>query len=193
MTTLTAPAANRLRRAFKAFNHCMLLVWRLGLGGAMNAWPSVGGRICVLTHTGRKTGRRRRTPLNYAVIGEEIYCVAGFGAGADWYRNVQRDPRVEVWLPDGWWEAVAVEVTDPQARLPALRAVLVASGLAAPLAGVDPRRLDDDALQAAAADYRVIRLRRRTARTGPGGPGDLAWVWPWLTALLALRLMRRRR
>jgi len=33
----------------------------------------------VITHTGRKTGRKRRTPVNYAVVRDDVYCTAGFG------------------------------------------------------------------------------------------------------------------
>lgn len=170
----------------------MLLLWRLGLGRWVNAWPSVGGRILVLTHTGRVSGRRRQTPLNYAEVDGELYCTAGFGGRCDWYRNVRAHPQVEVWLPEGWWAASAEEVTDPAQRLTRLRQVLIGSGVVAPLAGVNPHTLDDAALAAATADYRVIHLRRTAARTGPGGPGELAWVWPLVTLLLLARLRRRR-
>jgi hypothetical protein len=87
--------ADRLRRAFKALNRVMMLLWRLGLGGLVNVWPAVGGRVMVLTHTGRNTGLRRRSPVDYAIIAGDIYCMAGFGSVSDWYRNVTN-------LPDKW-------------------------------------------------------------------------------------------
>jgi deazaflavin-dependent oxidoreductase (nitroreductase family) len=169
----------------------MLLLWRLGLGGWINSWPSVGGRIMVLTTIGRKSGRARRTPLNYAIVDGAIYCLAGFGGISDWYSNLLADPEVEVWLPHGWWLGVAEEVTDDAVRLPLLRQVLIGSGIVAPLVGVNPHTLSDDALAAATVPYRLIRIHCTEARTGPDGPGDLAWVWP-LSTIAALLLLARR-
>ena len=191
MATTTAQGEARLRTAFKYFNRFMLLLWRLGLGRWNDIWPSVGGRIMVLTTIGRKSGRARRTPLNYAIDDGYIYCLAGFGGVSDWYRNLLADPHVEVWLPDGWWRGVAEELTDEAERLPLLRQVLLGSGVVAPLVGVNPHTLSDDALAAVTAPYRLIRIRRTEARTGPDGPGDLAWVWPLATIGALLLLVRR--
>jgi deazaflavin-dependent oxidoreductase (nitroreductase family) len=184
----------RLRQGFKRFNRFMMLMWRLGLGPWVNVWPEVGGRIMVITHTGRKTGIRRRTPVNYTIADDEIYCTAGFGSKSDWYRNIVANPEVEVWLPDGWWTGVAEEITGPSMRMPLLRQVLIDSGFAARAAGIDPAGMTNQQLEAVTADYRLIHIRRTGARTGPGGPGDLAWVWPLATMiLLPLVLFRRRK
>lgn len=153
-------ATDRWRRIFKRFNHFMLLMWRLGLGRWINAWPAVGGRIMVLRHTGRKTGLRRQTPVNYARINGDVYCTSGFGASSDWYRNLMANPQVEVWLPDGRWVGEAEDVSDGEQRLQWMRQVLIASGFAAYLAGINPRRMTDNDLAAATSDYRLIRIRR---------------------------------
>ena len=183
---------DRLRRAFRAFNRFMLLIFRLGLGSYGNR-PELS-QVMVITHTGRKTGLRRRTPVNYAVVDGEVYCLAGFGARTDWYRNLLANPQVEVWLPDGWYAGVAEDVSEDPQRLPLLRQVLIASGFAARAAGIDPRRITDEQLQAVSSDYRLVRIRRVQPRTGPGGPGDLAWVWPLSTlVLIGLLLIRRKR
>ena len=180
-----------LRQGFKRFNSFMLLMWRLGLGGWVNAWPAVGGRIMVLTHKGRKTGKTRRTPVNYAIVDGELYCTAGFGAGSDWYRNILADPHVEVWLPDGWWQGTAEDVSDAPNRLELLRQVLIGSGIVAPLMGVSPGQPEAQ-LMAATETYRLIHIRRAQPCTGPSGPGDLAWVWPLTTMLLLMVALRRR-
>jgi deazaflavin-dependent oxidoreductase (nitroreductase family) len=190
MTTIDPQTAAKLRQSFKYFNKFMLLMWRLGLGKWVNFWPEVGGQIMVLTHTGRKTGLKRQTPVNYALVEGELYCTAGFGQLADWYRNIMAEPKVEVWLPDGWWAGLAEDVTDPEQRLPLLRQVLIGSGFAAYLAGINPRSMTDEALDAATTDYRLLRIRRAEARTGPDGPGDLAWVWPLATLVLLWLLVR---
>jgi deazaflavin-dependent oxidoreductase (nitroreductase family) len=187
-------ANDEWRRAFKRLNRFMLLWWRLGLGAWANASPKYAGQIMVLTHTGRRTGMRRRQPLNYALVDNELYCVAGFGAITDWYRNILAHPEVEVWLPDGWWQGVAEDVSESPDRLRLLRAVLIGSGFAAFAAGINPYGISDAELDRLAHDYRLIHIRRTAARTGPGGPGDLAWVWPAATLImLILFLVRPKR
>jgi deazaflavin-dependent oxidoreductase (nitroreductase family) len=194
MTVTDPRTEERLRQSFKQFNRFMMLMWRLGLGPWVNVWPEVGGRIMVITHTGRKTGIRRRTPVNYTIAEGEIYCTAGFGSKSDWYRNIMANPDVEVWLPDGWWAGVAEDVTHTETRTPLLRQVLIDSGFAARAAGIDPVGMVNEEFEAVTADYRLIHIRRTKARTGSGGPSDLAWVWPLATMiLLPLALLRRRK
>jgi deazaflavin-dependent oxidoreductase (nitroreductase family) len=183
-----------LRQLFKYGNRFMVLFFRLGLGNWGNR-PETS-QVMVLVHTGRKSGLARKTPVNYAIVDDEIYCTAAFGDQADWYRNIMADPNVEVWLRDSWYAGVASEVPDddPQ-RIHLMRQVLIASGFAAPLfAGIDPKTLDEARLAEITVPYRLIRIHRTAARTGPGGPGDLAWVWPATTAaLLGLLLLRRKK
>ena len=182
-----------LRRIFKSFNRFMLLLWRLGLGAWGNG-TSFGGSLMVLKHTGRKTGLVRQTPVNYTIIDGDIYCTAGFGKGSDWYLNIMANPEVEVWLPDSRWAAIAEDVTDMENGHFIFRQVLIASGFAGPLLGVNPKQLSDLDLINLLESYRLIRIRPANALTGPGGPGDLAWVWPAATvALLGLLLFRRRK
>jgi deazaflavin-dependent oxidoreductase (nitroreductase family) len=176
------PTARMLRRSFRHFNRGMVLLWRLGFGRWINLWPSGSGRIMVITHVGRKSGRRFRTPLNYAEIDGDLYCTAGFGPGSDWYRNVLANPQVEVWLPGRSWAATVEDVSSSPQRLPLLREVLVASGFAAPAAGVPVRRLSEEDLAEKTADYQLLRIHRTGPATGQPRPGDLAWVWAALAA-----------
>lgn len=182
-----------LQQGFKQFNKFMLLLWRLGLAQWLNLWPAGTGRYMVITHTGRKTGLRRQTPVNYTTVEGIIYCAAGFGPASDWYRNVIANPKVEIWLPDGWWEGQAEEVTGSQESISILRKVIVDSGFAGRAAGLDPYGMTDEELARKTASYRLVRIRRTNPRTGPGGPGDLAWVWPLATLiLLPLVLIKKR-
>lgn len=187
--------ADVLRTAFKYFNKFMVLFWRLGLGPWINISPSTMGRIMVLTTTGRKSGLKRRTPVNYARINGDVYCLAGFGHVSDWYRNVTAHPEVEVWLPDGWWSGHAEEIIDPETRLSTVRQVLIGSGFAAEaFEDINPHTISDDALREKMADWPVIHIRLEQALSGRGGPGDLVWVWPAAgAALLTLFLLRRWR
>lgn len=182
-----------LRHGFKYMNRFMLTMWKLGLGNWVNYWPEGTGRIMVLTHIGRKTGARRQTPVNYALIEGDIYCTAAFGATSDWYLNLRANPNVEVWLPEGWWDGQAKDISDHKDRLKILREVLINSGFAARAAGIDPVAFSDEKLGQATSAYRLVQIRRTTARTGPGGPGELAWIWPMLTFVLLLNLLIRPR
>ena len=182
-STFSPETEKSMRNIFRSFNKFMLLLFRLGLGSYVNGtrW---GGWIMVLSQVGRKSGLLRRTPLNYALVDGDVYCLAGFGAQADWYRNILANPQVEVWLVEGRWAGIAEDVSDHPQRLDLLRKVLIASGFASYAAGIDPLKLDDEDLDALTQNYRLVRIRRQEARTGPGGPGDLAWVWPLATMIL---------
>lgn len=182
----------KLKRLFKLFNKFMLLLWRLGLGSIGNQ-TRFGGYVMVITQTGRKSGRVRRTPVNYAMIDGDIYCTSGFGRRSDWYHNILANPEVEVWLPDGWWAGYADDVSMAENRIDLMRAVLIGSGFAAYLAGINPHRLSDEELKAATDTYRLIRIRREQAMTGTGGPGDLTWIWPLSTILLLFLLLAKKR
>lgn len=184
---------HELRYGFKYFNRFMMLMWRLGLGAWINLLPDIGGRIMVIAHKGRKTGIMHHTPVNYAIVNGELYCTAGFGSTSDWYKNVQEDPHIEVWLPEGWWSGVVEDVSDSPDRLPLLRQVLRGSGFVAPMLGIQPMSISNETLNLLSSSYRLLRIHRTQACTGAGGPGDLAWVWPVATVFLLGLLMGRRR
>ncbi|WAX59159.1 nitroreductase family deazaflavin-dependent oxidoreductase [Jatrophihabitans cynanchi] len=59
-----------------------------------------GARLLMLEHTGRVSGRRRHVVLEIvARPAPGHYVVAsGFGARAQWFRNVMANPRVRVWV-----------------------------------------------------------------------------------------------
>jgi deazaflavin-dependent oxidoreductase (nitroreductase family) len=192
VTFSTREIEERFRRGFKHFNPVMVAAYRLGLARWLQPWPRVTGRILVLVHSGRRSGRRYTTPLNFARVDGAIHVLAGFGERTDWYRNLLADPRVEVWLPEGWWEGTATDVSEHPNRRRLLRAVLVGSGLAAHLFGVSPR-LPDERLDEITTDYRLVRIDTTAARSGSGGPGGLSWVWPAAAVLLLRRRMARRR
>jgi deazaflavin-dependent oxidoreductase (nitroreductase family) len=155
----TPAQLSTLRRLFHAMNYFMVFMWKIGLGKFINCWPAVGGRIMVIRHRGRKSGREYLTPVNYAIVENEIYSAAGFGAGTDWYRNILADPCPELWLPQGRRQARAIDVSDSPRRVDLLRAITIASGLAGPLLGVDQRKLTDEQMAAIGKDYRLIHFR----------------------------------
>ncbi len=180
-----------VRQGLKYLSRFHIGLWRLGLGPWLGLRPDVWSHIMVLTHTGRTSGLRRRTALNYALVNGEIYCMAW--AGSDWYRNLVRNPQVEVWLPNGWWCGLAEDVSDSSERLYLMRQLIIASAFVGRLAGFDAHTMSDQELAKATAPYRLIHIKRTGARTGPGGPGDLAWVWPLATMILLPMVLFRKK
>jgi deazaflavin-dependent oxidoreductase (nitroreductase family) len=89
--TATLPARPRgfARLAFQL----PIQLYHLGLGWVL------GHRFLLLTHRGRVSGRIRQTVLEvvrYDPARREYTVVAGFGAQADWYRNLLAHPAIEV-------------------------------------------------------------------------------------------------
>ena len=60
-----------------------------------------GQRFLLLEHTGRKSGTLHQTPLEVVSHNSETdeYVVSsGRGVNADWYRNIQANPAVAIWI-----------------------------------------------------------------------------------------------
>jgi deazaflavin-dependent oxidoreductase (nitroreductase family) len=140
-------------------NHVMIFMWKIGMGKLINSWPSVAGRIMVIRHRGRRSGRDYLTPVNYVQMEDEVYCMAGFGPGTDWYRNLLADPVVQLWLPEGRRGARATDASGSPRRPELLRQLLIASGAAGPLMGIDQKKLTDEQLAVVAKDYRLVQFQ----------------------------------
>lgn len=136
----------------------MILMWRLGMGRMIDILPPVIGRIMVIKHRGRKSGKEYLTPVNYAIVNSEIYCTAGFGSISDWFKNILVNPNIELWLPEGKRKARAEDISDSPDRLQLLRQVIIASGFAGPLFGVNPKKLTDEQLDVVSKEYRLIHF-----------------------------------
>jgi len=81
--------------------------YAIGLG------PVIGRMILLLTTTGRKTGLKRVTPLQYEEIDGKYYLGSARGLHADWVRNIQADPNVEIRVKALNFQGKAEVVTDP--------------------------------------------------------------------------------
>ena len=112
----------------------------------------------VIKHRGRKSGREYLTPVNYAIVDGQIYCTAGFGSISDWYRNMLANPNIGLWLPEGKRKARTEDISDSPNRLFLLRQVIIASGFAGPLFGINPRKLNDAQLDVVSKEYRLIHF-----------------------------------
>jgi hypothetical protein len=80
-----------------------------------------------------------------------------------------------------------------QEYVPVLLQVIIAAGFAGPLFGVNASKMMAADFENLLGDYRLIRIKRTQAVTGPSGPGDLSWVWPLATFLLLVRCLRGKK
>ena len=71
--------------------------------------------FCYLSTTGRLTGRVHTIEIWFAAEGSTLWLLAG-SERADWVRNLQAQPSVEVRVADRTWAASARVVTDPAER-----------------------------------------------------------------------------
>ncbi len=82
------------------------IVYALGLG------PLMGRLVLLLTTTGRKSGKPRVVPLQYEEIDGKFYLGSSRGEKADWVRNIQANPKVEVRVKARRFTGMAEVVTD---------------------------------------------------------------------------------
>ncbi len=71
-------------------------------------WPPTG--YGVLTATGRKSGKRRRRCVRAVERNGLAYIVAIKGSRTGWLRNVQANPKVQLRIRSGTFDAIAREV-----------------------------------------------------------------------------------
>ena len=158
VTNFTQKQLNTLRKVFHAMNPFMVFMLKIGMGWMMEILPSVSGRIMVIKHKGRKSGKEYLTPVNYAIVDGEVYCTAGFGSISDWYKNMKVNPDVEILLLKGWRKARAEDVSNSPQRIFLMRQVIIGSGFAGPLFGVNQRKLNDEQLDVMTKDYRLVHF-----------------------------------
>jgi deazaflavin-dependent oxidoreductase (nitroreductase family) len=83
--------------------------YRIGL-------PLFGNFILLLTTTGRKSGKARRTPLEYhrETGTGDMVLMAGWGGRTDWRCNLEADPHVQVQAGRNKFAAIAEPLTEAE-------------------------------------------------------------------------------
>ncbi|GAB4463561.1 MAG: nitroreductase family deazaflavin-dependent oxidoreductase [Anaerolineales bacterium] len=103
------------RGLLRLFLRMPIALYRVRLGWLL------GGRFLMLTHTGRKSGQPRQTVLEVVYHDSETgaYFVAAAWRGkADWFKNVQANPAVQVTAGTRTFPAAAaVMQADEAARI----------------------------------------------------------------------------
>ena len=177
-----------MRRFFWFLNKFFMVpMFRLGFGPFFG--NPFSGYIMVLKVTGRKTGKLRYAPVNYAIFDGRVYCLSGYRLGSDWYRNLRAQPAIQAILPGGAIAGLATENIDPAFRPTIIRKILQNAGFAGFFEGYNPFRISDEELTRKTADMPLICIQPTGLGSGASDPGGWAWVWaPVFTILLILVL-----
>ncbi|MGA2512450.1 MAG: nitroreductase/quinone reductase family protein [Candidatus Limnocylindrales bacterium] len=150
---------------------------KMGLGRYMS--NPLTGYLMILRTRGRKSGELRDAPLGYVVVGEHLYCLAGFGRRTHWYQNILADPHVEVILPGRAFSGAAEEVTDPEERRRILAPLLRSMGVVAAMVGMgNPWRDGPDEIYRKCEGMPLVRVRATGVAAGPEDPGGRYWAVP---------------
>src|SRR5918992_1030808 len=106
-------------RAWHNFTRLHVLAYRAS-GGRIGR-DFRGAPVALVDHVGRKSGKRRTSPLIYGVDGDNIVIVASFGGARRdpvWWPNLKANPRTTVQIGPERREAVARQATpDEKARI----------------------------------------------------------------------------
>lgn len=193
MTALLDP----LRTAFLVLNRRVAAPLLRAGGGPLLTTP-VAGSILLLRTTGRTSGLVREAPLGYTVFDGRVVVIAGYGRGAHWFRNAVADPQVEVLLPGALIAGQAAEITDPDERRAAFRALIEALGVVGRLTLGDLRGKTDAEIDVFAEAFPILAITPTAVRAGPFDPGGIGTrintaLWVLLGAGLAVAVSRRTR
>ncbi len=113
---LNTHPAKRPRNVFRVVTAIHTFLYRLSggiIGGHMRKSP-----VLLLITTGRKTGKRRTTPLLYLKDGDNLVLVASYGGAPMhplWWLNLQAKPQTEVEI-GRQKVAVVARQADPEER-----------------------------------------------------------------------------
>lgn len=81
-------AKRQFQAGFKTANKIITPLYKLYLLPLLG----MGKLMLVLTTKGRKSGRRRDTPIGYFRYQDVIHLISGWGAEANWYKNIVAYP-----------------------------------------------------------------------------------------------------
>jgi len=168
---------------FKFLNrYFMVPIFRLGLGPLMT--NPLSGYIMVMKTIGRRSGKVRYVPVNYAIWRGEVFCLSGGRNSADWYKNLLAHAEIEIIMPGG---AIFGKVDCPyqsEDRLLIVRQILKNAGFAGFFEGYNPWKIRDEELEIKAADIPVIRITPVGLGAGASDPLGWAWISFTVTAIL---------
>lgn len=173
-----------MRKIFWFLNKFFMVpMFRLGMGGIMG--NPFSGYIMVLKVVGRKSGKLRYAPVNYAIYQGSVWCISGGRKTSDWYKNLLANPAVELIMPGGAIYGQVSEENNPETRRIVIRRVLKNAGFAGFFEGYNPWKISDEEMQSKIGDIPLLKI----TPTGIGnGASDLSG-WAWISVLVLAILL----
>ncbi len=113
---ITEGQARIVKPIMRVMSKLNVWVYRASNGNVGGTFPG-GAPVCLVTMTGRKSGRRLTIPLIYLPHGDDVILVASQGGMAKhpvWYLNLQANPEVEVQWKGDVRSMVARQATDEE-------------------------------------------------------------------------------
>lgn len=170
--------------ALKWLFRAPILLYRLGLGFL------VGRLFMVMTTTGRKTGRPRRTAIEFHEFNGRLYVMSGWGAKADWYRNLEADPHLTIQTWRGAESVVARKLETDEELAGAYR-----WAMSSPLMRAAARSVGFDLTMeqflAQKERFTLITFDHADRQTPEPMRAEWGWVWPVIAAAALLLAPRR--
>ncbi len=178
-----------MRIFFKFLNrYFMVPVFRLGLGPVMT--NPLSGYIMVMKTIGRKSGKVRFVPVNYAIWKGNVYCISGGGGSADWYKNLVAHTEIEIIMPGGAIFGKVEPAYRGEEQLLIIRQILKNAGFAGLFEGYNPKSIEDAQLAIETADFPLIRITPTGLGAGASDPHGWAWItWIVIGILLVLGIV----
>ena len=134
----------RRRRTTRAQRWFVNPIMRLAIGAGL-----LSSAYALVETTGRRSGRRRVTPVGYQLDGDTVWLVAEHGRASAYIMNLLADPQVRVRVRRRWRSGVA-HVLDDDDGLARRRAIDQGNG---PLG-----RLDGKTFRRHATDPLTVRI-----------------------------------
>lgn len=94
-----------------------VLIYRISGGRLMNSME--GGPVCLVTMTGRRSGKRKTIALMYTAHEDKVLLVASLGGAPQhpvWYHNLLAHPDIEIQLGQVRRRMVAREASPEERR-----------------------------------------------------------------------------
>lgn len=103
-------------KLFDLFTKAHVAAYRV-TGGRVGRKFFKGAPVCLVDHVGRRSGKRRTTPLIYVRDGEAVVIVASKGGAPKhpaWWINLRANPESAVQVDAERWAVRAREATDAE-------------------------------------------------------------------------------
>lgn len=155
----------------KSLYRLPILLYRLGLG------PLIGKYILVVSTYGRKTGKVRRTPVEYFQYQGRFFVMSGFEDRPDWFQNLRKNPQAGLNIAN---RQLCARARKPETEeewegvLTFLKSSPVAQFSEPDLA----EQLEDATLLNAIKNWPVLTFDLTDEPCPPPLEADLTWAWP---------------